>query len=453
MRAASSEAENEHQQNQAKMRANFLLRTLYRQINLSANVQLLSARSSRSNPTVLTPQRIQKETLNREYAVKALDMVKGIDKFRRKSRKFKNNALFWWPKRPRTRQILRIAQKRLTRAWESLNRDAEVFSICARSMVFRGAASRETPLVWDAFENLLKENFVSILAFAQTRRLDSKAFLPRDDAMLYPIQAGGRRVETLHPHEIVVNLKCQHLRRPSFDNSYQMNIGSYPNYSKLGDADPTIRRPTDGKCDVCSSDKLCDCIYPAFPALFLELIETADGRGTGVRALANFTKDTALGAFMGEVLSKDGADYDPVYSVRLAAKTDFRTVRAMICPKRYGNWTRFVNHSCDPSVVFVPRTIGKRIYVMMETLRDIEAFEEITVDYGQRYWKSKEKQCLCRSRLCKDKDRPMPERKPHPIPTISLDNPYRSWNLRPDGEDKDGVWAMWENFWEEQQDH
>ncbi|OJD10956.1 hypothetical protein AJ78_08168 [Emergomyces pasteurianus Ep9510] len=400
--------EEEQQPNQAKIKATNLLRDIYRQISLSANVRLLSARPPRSSRTALTPQRLRKETVNQAYAGKAVCMIEKVNTCRRKQRNFMSNELSWWPKTPKTSKrtkLSRRAQMRLVHAWVSLNRNTEVFSICASAIAFRVVAPREPRLVWFAFVELLKENFISILAFAKTRLPGNIAHIPFDDAKPYPTRAGRRRMVTLHPHEIVVDLKHQKLTRPRFENRYQMNIGNYmigSKRSKPGYVDPTLRRPTDGECDVCSSKELCDCVYPTFPALFLELFETPDGRGAGVRTLANFAKDTALGAYTGEVFPEYPVNYDPVYSLALDSKTGGRQ-RASICPKRYGNWARFINHSCDPSVAFVCRTIGKWIYMMIETRKDIKAFEELTIDYGEDYWRTRNRQCLCRSSLCKYK--------------------------------------------------
>ncbi|KLJ13138.1 hypothetical protein EMPG_11921 [Blastomyces silverae] len=441
-RTGNAPAEDERRRYQAENRAKILLQALYRQINLCANVQLLNRPSTRSSQRVLTDQRIYKDKRDQSHATKALDMIMRFDKGGRESPKFEPEALsrrLRRRKKSNTPERLMTVQKRLVDVWKSFSKDPEMFSICARSIAFRGAALEETDVVWQAFEKLLKENFVSILAFAQTRRLDTKALLPYDGPIPGTIKAGGRGVETLHPHEIVVNLECQHLERRRFENNYHENIGNYKIHPTCRD-DPTLRRPSDGECDVCSSDALCDCTYPRYPALFLELIKTGDGRGAGVRTLAKFTKDTMLGAFIGEILSEDeGLEYDPVYCLKLTAKTS-HAVRAYICPKWYGNWARFVNHSCEPSVEFRSRTIGKRIYMMMVALRDIEAFEEITVHYGKRYWR--EKQCLCRSRACKDNKKPMPQGEPHPIPTSPLDNPYRNWELR-----SERGWAEWERLY------
>ncbi|PGH12298.1 hypothetical protein AJ79_04364 [Helicocarpus griseus UAMH5409] len=456
--------EEDRRQEQAEIRAKALLRTLYRQINMAANVQVLRNISKRDGMPIPLPSRISRdEAINRQYARFTLESIDELVRSQGTPGKLESNSLPRWPKwlrnRPDRWQIgTKTTQIRLARVWKSLNRDTEMLAICALSTAFRGAVWRETPRVWKIFKRLLKDNFVSILAFAQTRRLDPKEIMQLIGVATYPIQVGGRNMETLHPHEVVVNLKCQHLRRPTFEGYSQKNVKDYivsSEFIKPGRVDPTIRTPADGSCDICSSKETCDCVCPGFPALLLELIETSDGRGTGVRALDNFKQGTKLGAFLGEVVSQNCDDYDAVYSLGLESKNNRhnKRMRALISPRRYGNWARFVNHSCDPSVAFVRRTIGKRIYMMMEALRDIEAFEEITVDYGEDYWKNRPMRCLCGSRHCKDRNEVIEKRRPHPVPTISLDNPFHCWQLRPDSEDKDEVWAMWEDVWKSQHTH
>lgn len=56
---------------------------------------------------------------------------------------------------------------------------------------------------------------------------------------------------------------------------------------------------------------------------------------------------------------------------------------------RYGNWTRFVNHSCkDQSVAFTEKTIGDRTLPAVVAERDIDMFQELTISYGKHYWLS-----------------------------------------------------------------
>lgn len=60
-----------------------------------------------------------------------------------------------------------------------------------------------------------------------------------------------------------------------------------------------------------------------------------------------------------------------------------------------GNWTRFINHSCDPSGYFdTVEHRGKSLTVYCLE-RDIQMFEELTVDYGSEYFIDRGLKCLC----------------------------------------------------------
>ena len=63
-----------------------------------------------------------------------------------------------------------------------------------------------------------------------------------------------------------------------------------------------------------------------------------------------------------------------------------------------GNWTRFANHSCEANCsIDNVEHHGKRL-IIYRAGRDIELFEEITVNYGRDYFKNKGLQCLCNSK-------------------------------------------------------
>ena len=60
-----------------------------------------------------------------------------------------------------------------------------------------------------------------------------------------------------------------------------------------------------------------------------------------------------------------------------------------------GNWTRFVNHSCEANCVIehVARR-GKMLSVYRVT-KDIAMFEEVTTNYGEGYFLGRGLKCLC----------------------------------------------------------
>ncbi|KAL2010261.1 hypothetical protein VTN00DRAFT_6068 [Thermoascus crustaceus] len=134
-------------------------------------------------------------------------------------------------------------------------------------------------------------------------------------------------------------------------------------------------------------------LYPS--CTLVELVEYPL-KGVGVRSVSKFNEGDVLDFFVGELRPLD-YEGDPTYALRLRAK---REERALICPKRYGNWTRFTNHSCGPSTRFCSRTIGGKVVMIVEAIRDIGLFEDITVDYGPEYFKNTGRMCYCFEHEC-----------------------------------------------------
>src|ERR1700752_2089028 len=63
---------------------------------------------------------------------------------------------------------------------------------------------------------------------------------------------------------------------------------------------------------------------------------------------------------------------------------------------RGGNGTHYINHSCNPNA-FMQILHG---HILFRALRDIEAGEEITIDYEQTLH-SDAKRCICGARSCR----------------------------------------------------
>ncbi|EYE98349.1 SET domain protein [Aspergillus ruber CBS 135680] len=177
--------------------------------------------------------------------------------------------------------------------------------------------------------------------------------------------------------------------------------------------DPTEREEKDGNCWICcqSLDFPCSCLPPDSGQL-VELVDYPK-KGIGIRALANFKSGQILGEFIGEIRHWD-YEGDPKYNYLIT--DEFLEPVAKISPKRYGNWTRFINHSCDASTKFEVMAIGKRLVVVIQAKREIVMFEEITVHYGDDYWN--DQACQCGSSECVSKKR---ESKEPPL-VLSVDN-------------------------------
>lgn len=117
-----------------------------------------------------------------------------------------------------------------------------------------------------------------------------------------------------------------------------------------------------------------------------------------MRALAPIPRGALLGEYLGEI---HPARYsgDGVYGLDFSLPSrPVEEVVALVSAARYGNWTRFVNHSCEAAARFVVVRVGGRWRNVLQAVRAIGAFEEVTVDYGEGYWR--DRRCVCGAEGC-----------------------------------------------------
>lgn len=158
-----------------------------------------------------------------------------------------------------------------------------------------------------------------------------------------------------------------------------------------------------------------------------ELCETKD-KGIGIFARTPFKKGAVLGWYAGVLVPNayaptwDDTDYalgleigsiihaagepHPSISDSLSQFSTFPCNDQLeedvtIDASRKGNWTRFVNHSCEPCTHFrLGRVGGVRIEVL-QAQRDVEEGEEVTVCYGRGYWDARPwLRCVCGAGSC-----------------------------------------------------
>lgn len=84
------------------------------------------------------------------------------------------------------------------------------------------------------------------------------------------------------------------------------------------------------------------------------------------------------------------------------------TIDALRC----GNVARFLNHSCRPNVRCVRARLGVEsvLRVGLFAARQVEAGEELTLDYGPEWWvqKTATVDCNCRQPDCRWRKAPIP---------------------------------------------
>lgn len=157
-------------------------------------------------------------------------------------------------------------------------------------------------------------------------------------------------------------------------------------------------------CAVCSEQqsddpKLNSCY--CFPRLFgcvkrspppVQVYRTPDGRNNGLLALTPFERGAAIGEFVG-LITKDVRHLDVMDSS--TATTSYQ-----IWQGRQGNYTRFINHSCNANAQVTQFTWMDTQRVILVS-KGIEAGAEVFVDYGDRYWAGLDKTCLCGESCCR----------------------------------------------------
>ncbi|KAJ5847156.1 hypothetical protein N7455_011113 [Penicillium solitum] len=293
----------------------------------------------------------------------------------------------------------------------------KMFAICSHTESFRRGIKEADDRAWGCLLQKIHENFLSIELYSHNRTLKWRDILWIYQN--YPIPGlpdMKLEIETYmnwkvdHPHHTVITLDGK-LKEPSYNGQLQKHINESiydPKKWSGQKQDPTLRHKANGtptnvgrQCVRCGSPVSCACRLETRAGELIELREYS-GTGTGVRALTRFRRGDILDIFMGELLPDIVENVYPLTqnddkNNTTTTTTTTTTVNSLctICPHQFGNWTRFISHSCRPATQFMTRTIGNRVVCTVEVIRDILPFEEITVGYGDRYWTALDYDCLC----------------------------------------------------------
>ena len=302
----------------------------------------------------------------------------------------------------------------------------KLLCILAHSVTFQETVFGDDAESWNAMFDSISENAVSIIVFAEGRSLiwwTELTYLNSVFAFILPsslVESTFTKSKIrLHPHEWVVTDRLEDTWSPTFNGKKQVHI---PNniYRAEGflksprspfwpvnrpyPEDPTLVRGVSFlPCMTCDSHVSCGCSFLTSLDVWHPLVELRDygRRGVGIRVLERIPKRAILDEYVGEIFPANYND-DPVYGldVNLPGYGNDEVI-ATISAKRYGNWTRFINHSCDASTHFRTVTQGGRHRTVVQTVRAVEVFEELTIDYGDGYWRDRE--CECGAEKCVSK--------------------------------------------------
>lgn len=191
-----------------------------------------------------------------------------------------------------------------------------------------------------------------------------------------------------------------------------------PTQHRVNEIDEKWRR-----CESCDAtaetiDQLCQCTTAPWDAQNteewsdenIELRWINDDFGIGAYALYTIEKDTVLSEYVGELVHSDDLASTYLFDV----KNDANTTMACIDSLRMGNWTRFINHSCDSNADFAVVRIGEELRYIVKAKRHIRKGQQVTVHYGEDYWKHRNRDdvwCGCGVKDCHFDKAAMRERK------------------------------------------
>ncbi|KAK0750144.1 hypothetical protein B0T18DRAFT_428149 [Schizothecium vesticola] len=174
----------------------------------------------------------------------------------------------------------------------------------------------------------------------------------------------------------------------------------------------SLRRGRCFECNKCYTDNQGSCgeacrvafvaKCAAYEATHLELRQTSMGYGVFVRPGSGCVPaDTRLAVYVGALipfgapeLGDDGSRYlFQLYDK--GKKKGSKKNQMYVDAETFGNWTRFVNSSCEPNCGTMTATLGKRAYILFLTDEDVAEGEELTICYGSEYFAHGETECLC----------------------------------------------------------
>jgi SET domain-containing protein len=169
-------------------------------------------------------------------------------------------------------------------------------------------------------------------------------------------------------------------------------------------------------CIGCNDDtRPCNCSYADWSAKLHDFvtakvaIRAVPGKGFGGFARGRIYKEAFVGEFSGQLLpckAKELSEADQYYSSIMIGEFYGMYeghVSAWVDSAYIGTVSRVYNHSCEPNTkIWEYRCgMGHRILVY-QTLRVIEEGEEITIDYGERWFRGPDQRCLCGTASCKN---------------------------------------------------
>ena len=297
-----------------------------------------------------------------------------------------------------------------------------LFVVLLFSEHFRTAVSTLTDDQWNQLAKVLMRNQPSLELFSKVRGLTYHTMIDTDHAFFSAF--GSHRaslgntlailppVTRTSPHDFVVPGAWQGsaslLRSSGYGGRIDVdhNIFSPSDWSRCPKPDtwpsewtyphdPTTRRQGT-VCSGCFGRRLdCPCTPDSSSRMLKPLVELYDygKKGVGIRSLARIPKDKFIGEYVGRILplssARGVAEEGSGFSFDLDIGTGPESqVVGVIDSEHEGNFLRYINHSCDPNCTFQYAAFGPRLHILVSTLRPVDLYTELSIDYVEEYFTS-----------------------------------------------------------------
>jgi hypothetical protein len=244
-----------------------------------------------------------------------------------------------------------------------------------------------------------EESFQAFRALKHRFEVAADTLHPHWRQLLGIVGAPIERKYTGHPHDYVIGMPNNEAIELSVtyqqwdkDFSYKHLDTCQIDEEAWGLYDPRVVRASRDQdshtCQICHEwqsddppENNCNCFPNLYPHPYtapVQVYRTPNGRNNGLIACLPFERGAAIGEFVGQVTS--GLSNLDV----MVGQTESASYQ--IWQGRQGNYTRFVNHSCQPNSQY-ERFMWTGTQRIVLVSKGVEAGDEITVDYSDTYWK------------------------------------------------------------------
>ncbi|KAI6214592.1 hypothetical protein M3Y94_00286600 [Aphelenchoides besseyi] len=154
----------------------------------------------------------------------------------------------------------------------------------------------------------------------------------------------------------------------------------------------------------CACKGKCKNVFTSQQVQFRTELHYFENKGYGIRTRDYIPKGSFFCEFVGELLLGHERTNNVRYQYSIQNKGDEESM-PVIDAKLTSNISRFINHSCDPSLspfIFVRSTKSSIRFPQIGFVanQDIIAGQEVTISYGNGYWELSGMECYCGRTKC-----------------------------------------------------